>query len=134
MSARGPVVEVEGGRELRAALRGIDGGIKDLKATHAKISAAVTPVAKRDAPHVSGALVSSIRGTGTASAAIVRAGGAKVPYGGPIHWGWPARNIVGQPFLTDAGKSTEPAWVGIYEHDIQALIDAQVTAKAKTSI
>lgn len=131
--SRGTVLEVEGGRELRAALKGIDGGIKDLKATHAKIAHAVTPVAQRQAPSVSGALAASVRGTGTASAAIVRAGGSKVPYGGPIHWGWPARNIVAQPFLTDAGKSTEPVWVRVYESDIQRLVNAQVTAKAKTT-
>lgn len=129
---RGTVVEVEGGRELRAALKGVAGGLADLKATHAKISATVTPVAKRGVPHRSGKLAGSIRGTGTASAAIVRAGGAAVPYGGPIHWGWPARNIGAQPFLTDAGKATEPVWVAIYESDVQRLIDAQVTTKAKT--
>jgi hypothetical protein len=65
--------------------------------------------------------------------AVVRAGGARLPYGGPIHWGWPARHLAAQPFLTDAGKQTEPEWVGIYTHDVQQLIDAQITAKAKTS-
>lgn len=131
--SRGTVMEVEGGRELRAALKGIEGGIKDLKATHAKIAHAVSPVAQREAPHVSGALAASIRGTGTASAAIVRAGGSKVPYGGPIHWGWPARNIMPNPFLANAGKSTEPAWVKVYESDIQRLMDTQVATKAKTT-
>lgn len=130
MTKRGPVMEVEGGRELRAALKGVDGGLKNLKATHAKISATVTPVAQRGTPRLTGRLASSIRGTGTASAAIVRAGGAAIPYGGPIHWGWPAHNIAAQPFLTDAGQETQPVWVAIYEDDVQRLIDTQVTTKA----
>lgn len=131
MTSRGPVLEVEGGRELRAALKGIENGLADLKATHGKIAAMVAPVGRRGAPHRTGALSASVRGSGTASAAIVRAGGARLPYAGPIHWGWPARNIGAQPFLTDAGKSTEPAWVAMYEHDVQGLIDSEVVSKAK---
>jgi hypothetical protein len=127
-----PVVEVKGGPELRRALKGIEDGLSDLKETHAKIANVVTPVSRRDAPHRSGVLASSIRGSGTASAAIVRAGGAKVPYAGVIHWGWPAHNIGAQPFLTDAGKATQPVWTGIYEHDVQHLIDAEITSKAMT--
>jgi hypothetical protein len=129
---RGPVVEVEGGRELRRALKGVEDGLADLKATHAKISAMVTPVAQRDAPRLTGALSASIRGTGTAAAAIVRVGGRAVVYGGPIHWGWPGHNIAAQPFLVEAGTETQPVWVGIYESDVQRLIDTQVTTKAKT--
>jgi len=128
---RGPVVEVQGGRELRAALKGIAGGLANLKATHAKIAAMVAPVGQRNAPRLTGALAGSVRGTGTASAAIVRAGGSKLPYGGPIHYGWPARNIAPQPFLVDAGHTTEPTWTAIYEHDVQQLIDTQVTTKAQ---
>lgn len=131
--AAAPILEVEGGRELRRALKGIEDGIANLKATHARIAAMVTPRAKTDAPILTGALAGSIRGSGTASAAIVRAGGARLPYGGPIHWGWPARNITGQPFLSDAGKETEPVWTAMYEHDVQSLMDGEITSKAKTS-
>ena len=46
-----------------------------------------------------------------------------MPYAGAIHWGWPARNIVGQPFLTDAAKATEPIWVAQYLADIQKIVD-----------
>ena len=38
--------------------------------------------------------------------AVVRAGGARTPYAGVIHYGWPARNIAPQPFLVDALRST----------------------------
>jgi hypothetical protein len=109
---RGPVLEVEGGRELRRALKGVEGGLADLKATHAKISATVTPVAQRTAPVLTGRLAGSVRGSGTAAAAVVRVGGSAIVYGGPIHWGWPAHNIAAQPFLVDAGTATQPVWVG----------------------
>jgi hypothetical protein len=130
----GPVVEVEGARELRKALKGIEGGLDDLKDTHNKIAQVVVPAGRSGAPHRTGRLAGSVRGSGTKTAAVVRAGGARVVYGGPIHWGWPARHIKGQPFLTDAGQQTEPQWVAIYEHDVQRLIDAEISSKAKTGV
>ena len=50
-------------------------------------------------------------------------GRASVPYAGAIHWGWPARNIRAQPFLTNAAASTEPTWVAQYLADIQKIVD-----------
>lgn len=34
--------------------------------------------------------------------AVVRAGGARIPYAGVVHYGWPARNIKAQPFYQTA--------------------------------
>lgn len=127
-----PVVQVEGARELRKALKAVEGGLDDLKDTHTRIAAVVVPPARSGAPRRTGRLAGSIRGSGTKTTATIRAGGARLPYGGPIHWGWPARHIKGQPFLTDAGKATEPTWTGIYLHDTQALVDRSVAANAKT--
>jgi hypothetical protein len=127
-----PIVRVEGARELRKALKSVEGGLADLKATHNKIAQVVVPAGKSGVPRRTGRLADSIRGTGTKTASIVRAGGARVPYANPIHWGWPARNIKGQPFLSDAGKETEPVWTEIYAHDTQALIDRAITANAMT--
>lgn len=129
-----PVVQVQGARELRKALKAVEGGLADLKATHDKIAQIVVPVGKSGAPRRTGRLAGSIRGSGTKTAATVRAGGARLPYGGPIHWGWPKRHIKAQPFLTDAGKETEPVWTGIYTHDVQALIDRSIAANARTHV
>jgi len=52
----------------------------------------------------------------------VQAGRASVPYAGPIHWGWPARNIEPQPFLTDAAVATEPRWTAQYLEDVEAAL------------
>lgn len=129
-----PVVKVEGARELRKALKSVEGGLDDLKATHDKIAQVVVPVGRRGAPRRTGRLAGSIRGSGTKTQAVVRAGGARLPYGGPIHWGWPKRNIKAQPFLTDAGKETEPTWTGIYVEDTQKLIDRSIAANARTHV
>ena len=53
-------------------------------------------------PSASGTLADTIRPGRGKTKAVVRAGGAKAPYAGVIHYGWPARNIAPQPFLTDA--------------------------------
>ena len=77
-----PVVTVEGARELRKALKAVEGGLDDLKDTHKKIAAVVVPVGRsgaappdRPARRV-GARVRH------EDEAVVRAGGAQVPYGG----------------------------------------------------
>ena len=129
-----PVVTVVGARELRKALKAVEGGLDDLKATHDKIAQIVAPAGRRGAPRRTGRLAGSVRGSGTKTQAVVRAGGARLPYGGPIHWGWPARNIGAQPFLTDAGRETEPTWTGIYHDDTQKLIDRAITANARTHV
>lgn len=53
-------------------------------------------------PVLTGRLQASIRAGRGKTKAVVRAGGARVPYAGVIHYGWPARDIAPQPFLLDA--------------------------------
>lgn len=54
-------------------------------------------------PTLSGNLRASMRAGKGKTKAVVRAGYAsRVPYAGVIHYGWPARNIGAQPFLTDS--------------------------------
>ncbi|GAA0898703.1 hypothetical protein GCM10009551_107070 [Nocardiopsis tropica] len=59
----------------------------------------------------------------TQRAGVVRAGRASVPYAGPIHWGWEARGIRAQPFLSDAARSSEAAWLQVYDAHIDRIID-----------
>lgn len=58
-------------------------------------------------PVVDGNLAGTLRAGRGKTKAVVRAGGARVPYAGVIHYGWPARNIEPQPFLTDALQRTQ---------------------------
>lgn len=82
----------------------------------------VAEVGAAKAPKVTGRLAASVRGSGAKTQAVARAGGAAVPYAGPIHWGWPARNIEPQPFLADALEETESVWSPVYERAVDRAI------------
>jgi hypothetical protein len=116
-----PQVEVRGGKRLRATLRAAGDDLSDLRAAHGQVAVLVAGLASP--PRRSGRLASTVRPSGTKTAAIVRAGFAAVLYAGPIHWGWPARNITAQPFLSDAATSSEPIWLPIYFADLERIID-----------
>lgn len=109
-----PQVEVKGAKELRKQLKAAGDDLGDLKATHKKVAQIVEFDALQLAPVVTGGLVGSIRASGTQTSAIVRAGRKSVPYAGPIHWGWPARNITAQPFLVDAQEAKYEDWMQEY--------------------
>lgn len=116
-------VRVEGLRELRRELRQAGDDLSDLKDANAKVARLVADKAAALAPRRSGALAASVRGNRAAGKAQVAAGGARVPYAGPIHWGWPARGIEARPFVSDAAQQTEAQWLDIYTHDVQRVLD-----------
>lgn len=120
--ARQAVVQVEGTRELRKELKAAGDDLSDLKDANAEAAGIVTPVARVGAPVVSGALAGSLRSSGTASAAVIRAGYASVPYAGPVHWGWPSRGIKPNPFIVEAAKQTQPRWVAAYERAVDRIL------------
>ena len=37
------------------------------------------------------------------------------PYFGPIHYGWPAHHIRGQPFVDEALSNSEDQWLAVYQ-------------------
>lgn len=118
-----PLVEVEGARQLRATLRRAGVDLQQLKDAHAEASRLVANAATARAPRRSGALAGTIRAAGTTTKGIVRAGYARLPYAGPIHWGWPAHHISAQPFLVDAAHDTETTWLAAYERATAAIIN-----------
>jgi hypothetical protein len=95
---------------------------------HATVSRIVAARAASNAPKVSGALAGSVRGSQAKTRAIVRAGGARVPYAGPIHWGWPRRNIAATFFASRAATDTEPTWLQYYMRQVKQVI---ATVKGK---
>lgn len=97
--------------------------IATLKEAHAAVAAYVAAVAAARAPRRSGKLAASVRGNRAVSRARVSAGGARLPYAGPVHWGWQARGIESQPFITDAAQSTEIVWLAQYERAISAALE-----------
>lgn len=119
----GQGVRVVGLAQLKRSLKDFADGLEDLKDANAEASRLVAAKAKTLAPKRSGALADSIRGSRAAGRATVAAGTAKVPYAGPIHWGWPRRHIRANPFMTDAATATEDDWLAAYEQNIQRLAD-----------
>ncbi|AMB58239.1 hypothetical protein [Microterricola viridarii] len=124
--------EVEGGRQLRATLKAAGDDLGDLREAHQAVADIVATAARADAPVMFGSLRDTIRGSGTKTAAIVRAGNNKkkngVPYAAVRHWGWWRKHIKPTPFISSAAQSTEPRWIGIYS---QALDRSLAKIKGK---
>lgn len=114
-------LRVDGARQLRTSMRraGID--MRELRETHAEAARLVA--ARADPPRRTGRLAATIRAAGTQTQAVVRAGYARVPYAPVIHWGWPARGIRAQPFLTEAAQASEPAWVELYTRHVEQILN-----------
>lgn len=114
----GAMYEIEGGRELRKGLKAAGFDLKDLRGVHRDVSSYVSKQAYDRAPTRSGKLARNIRAGATQKAAIVRAGGKRVPYANPIHWGWFKRGIKPNSFIHRAGTETESRWRRIYEEQL----------------
>lgn len=74
-------------------------------------------------PVRSGTLAGTMRAGKGKTKAVARAGGARIPYAGVIHYGWPARNIRPQPFLTEALQRQRGAVFNKLEDGLQELIE-----------
>lgn len=122
MAANGPSVEVEGAKELRRALKHMQGDLKDLTRVHKTAGQAVLDEAREIVPRVSGVLGRSIRVRASTSKASILAGKSSVPYAGPIHFGWRRRNIEPQPFLYDALDRRRQEVVDVYQDEVGRLV------------
>jgi hypothetical protein len=116
-----PTVQVKGVRQLSKDLREFEGGVAELKDANEKAGKIVVAEAQRRAPRISGRLARSVKATRAAHRVKITGGGARVPYGPVIHWGWPQRNIRPQPFVTAAAYDTQPDWLDEYRREITRL-------------
>lgn len=98
--------------------------LDEIKAANKEAATLVADAAKYEVPVRSGALRDSIRGTGSVKVGQVRAGKAKVPYAGPIHFGWPRRHIKPQPFIYDALDKRIGEVIDAYEQRVSNVVDA----------
>lgn len=122
MANRGAVVEVEGAKELRRTLKQAGADMSDFTQANRDAAAIASTAAAARAPRRTGALAASVRAGASRTQGVIRAGGARVPYAGPIHWGWPARHISANPFATMAASATEPQWVPVYMARLEVII------------
>lgn len=98
-----PAVRVENLSKVIRQIKQIEPDlVEELKTANREIADDVTTTARTIAPKKTGTLAGTIRPGATARTGLVRAGSARVPWVGPIHFGWARRNIRPQTFLYDA--------------------------------
>lgn len=102
-------IRVEGLSRTIRALQQAGAKSEDMRDLMHQLGTVVVLAARPMARRQSGAMAASTRAGRGKTKAVVRAGGARVPYAGVQHYGWPARNITPNPFLTNALQATRPA-------------------------
>lgn len=118
-------IKVEGLKDLQRQLRALDD--KSMKAELRKVNKGAATIVADEArnlvPVRSGRLRASIGARAGQTSASVKAGtAARVPYAGPIHFGWGARNIRPQPFLYEAlGKKWKEVY-SAYDKNVSDLV------------
>lgn len=129
--ANQPAIRIEGLREVRKQLKDLNDKVgKDmLKDANTQLAEKVIALAVPQVPTRTGHLRASLRGAGTVTAALGKAGSAAVPYAAAIHWGTGARagqrgphNIKARPFLSDALRRLEPNAADEYAEQLDRLI------------
>lgn len=106
-------------RDLEAA--GVE--VTDLTATFADLARDAAALAASFAPQRTGRLARSIKAGQSKMMATVRAGSAvRVPYAGPINYGWPDRNIKASGFMQKADRAIRPRVVPTIQAAIDRLI------------
>lgn len=96
----GTRVQIEGLNRTVRQLSKAGADAQDMKNLMHEIGMIVVNAA--NPPVRSGALSGSLRAGRGKTKAVVRAGGARIPYAGVVHYGWPARGIRPNPFLIEA--------------------------------
>ena len=123
IGGRGGVVEIEGLRETQRALRGLSKDTRDdMKEVHRRAGQIVVDGVQIFVPVRTGALLASIKSAPLQRQGRVRIGSLSVLYAGPVHFGWPARNIKPNPFIYDVLDSRREEVQRAYEGEIQHLI------------
>ncbi len=116
-----PAVTVSGAAEFRAKLTQMGIDLHDFKTINKLLASNVADEARSRAPVLTGTLRDDIRGGGTKTRAYVSVGRKRIPYAGPIHFGWPARNIEANPFLYEAMDSRADEVRDVYAHRVDEL-------------
>lgn len=132
-------IQVDGLDELRRLVRKAPPEIrKQLRATNKAAAEIVAAEARVLVPVRSGRLRSSIKATAGQKEASVKAGtAARVPYAGPVHFGWPGRPnkarrwrggpIRAQPFLYAARDRRINEVRGAYEQALDRFAQTLTT-------
>ena len=121
-----PAIFVDSAALRKAMKEAGDDMVAELKAGNKALGEIVAARARQLVPVRSGALQKTIKATKSAGGAKVNAGTpgltSKVPYAGPIHYGWEARDIEAQLFLSDALDDVRDEVVDAYDKMIADLL------------
>lgn len=124
------VVTVEGVQELVKTLHRLGVDVNDMKRAHEKTSQYVGAEGAQRAPRRSGMLAASWRPGATKNDAVVRFGGAAIPYANAVHWGTGPRpgrrgphNIRATRFALEAMTETQPTWLPYYMTELERLVN-----------
>ena len=112
-------VQVIGLRDLRRDLKAIGQGLpRELTKAQKEAGEVIARRARELAPRRSGRLAASIKVSAAGTRVAVK---SSLPYASPVHWGWRARGIVGQPFLWQAVEEKRDEYVDALGDAIEAL-------------
>ena len=122
-----PNAEIEGLNKLLRALEKLDDAAKEqFKAVGFRVGEFVAVQAREEVPVRSGDLRGTIRPAKTSRGAKIRAGSARVPYAGPIHFGWRARNIRPNQFLYRAVDKNVDRALDMYLEEVHKIWNRNV--------
>lgn len=107
-----PPVSVEGDERLASTCRHAADELGDMDTANRAVGELVRARAAGNAPRVSGRLAGSVRVASVSALDVVIA--SDLVYAPVINFGWPAHNIVAQPFMTNAMSETQNAAVDLY--------------------
>lgn len=115
-------VRVEGLTQTLRALEQAGAEVSDLKSVMGGIAAEGASLVARYAPRRSGRLAGTARGNKAKAKAVVLAGRARVPYAGPINYGWPKRGIKAALYMQRADRDLAPKAVEMLDTGIDKII------------
>lgn len=115
-------LRVEGLRKTIRALSEAGASAEEMRDTMVRIGTIVVLAGQARAPRLSGDLAGSIRPGRGKTKAVVRAGGARVPYAPVIHYGWAGHGIEPRPFLTDALQATRSQVLRTFDTELGQLL------------
>jgi carbon monoxide dehydrogenase subunit G len=116
-------IRVSGLNQAIRALKDVGVPASEIAAAGKDAAEIVAGEARTLVPVKTGKLKGSIRTATQQRKAIVRAGGARVPYANPIHWGWFRRGIKPNQFFSRAINPNIDKIYKQYFDNLQRLID-----------
>lgn len=122
MATGGPEIGVIGLRETIRTLEQLGVEVSDLKEAMHRVGNIVVDEAKQNVNSVSGRLAGSIRSSKAKGGVTIRAGGARVPYAGVNHFGWPSRNYAANQFIYDASEAKQQQVVQTLSDEINEIM------------